>query len=269
MSAKKKILLDSDIEKKLSKNLLRAGIITDAHIPYEHKKRYSAMMNCFADSGLDGLYIIGDFADIYGLQMHGPRNPGVIEKFQDEVNAVNARLDEIDKTFPNAKKVYIEGNHETRFERYLHQYAAPLFGLVEIQTLFKMHERPGWTWVPYGPRQLTTVLDSKLHIKHEPTTASITQMAKEHGDNLTFGHIHRILEVYHRSISGKQHVSFCSGWMGDFRYDKIFGYVKGHNKWQNGFTMVEVEAQSKLFHHQTVALLDNDSCAYNGKLYRP
>lgn len=247
----------------------RAGIITDAHIPYEHKRRYAAMMNCFADAKIDALYIIGDFADAYGVQQHGPRNPGVSEIFKDEVNAVNKRLDEIDKTFWNAKKVYVEGNHETRFERYLMGNAPALFGITDIQSLFQIAKRRNWQYISYGPNQLTQVLGSKLNIKHEPSTTSIAAMAKEHGANLTFGHIHRIVESYHRTIEGKQIVSFCSGWMGDASLDKIFGYVKGHNKWQNGFTIVDIDPVTKFFYHQTVSFLENNSCCFNGKLYKP
>lgn len=251
------------------KKLLRAGIITDAHVPYEHKRRYASMMNCFSDAQLDGLYIIGDFADAYGLQQHGPRNPGVMESFKDEVEAVNKRLDEIDQMLPDKKKGYVEGNHEYRFERYLHNNAPALFGVTELKTLFRIDSRPGWQWLPYGPHQLGKVLQSKLYIRHEPSTTSLMQMPKEHGVNVTFGHIHRIVESYHRNLKGEQHVSFCSGWMGDARLNQIFGYVRGHNKWQNGFTIVDVDPETGNFYHQTIAFLDDDSCAFNGKLYKP
>lgn len=249
--------------------LLRAGIITDAHVPYEHKRRYSAMMNCFADAGLDGLYIIGDFADAYGLSAHGPRNPGVAESFKQEIDAVNKRLDEIDLLLPDKKKVYIEGNHEYRFERYLHNCAPALYGMIEIGVLLGMTKRQGWHWVSYGPHQLEWVMGSKLYIKHEPSTMSLNQMAKEHGANLTFGHIHRIVEIYHRTIDGVQNVSFCSGWMGNERYDKVFGYVKGHVKWQNGFTIVDVDPVTRNFYHHTIAFMENDSCSFQGKIYKP
>lgn len=249
--------------------LLRAGIITDAHIPYEHKRRYAAMMNCFADARLDSLYIIGDFADSYGLQAHGPRNPGVLESYKQEVDAVNSRLDEIDQLLPDKRKGYVEGNHEYRFERYLMNNAPALFGVTDLQMLFRINQRPGWSWLPYGPHQLGKVLNSKLYIRHEPTTTSLNGMAKEHGANLTFGHIHRIMEVYHRTVDGHQIVSFCSGWMGDARLDKIFGYVRGHNKWQNGFTIIDVAPDTGFFYHHTVAFLEDDSCVFGGKIYRP
>jgi hypothetical protein len=250
-------------------SLLRAGIITDSHIPYEHKRRYAAMMNCFADARLDALYIIGDFADFYGINGHGPKNPGVLESFKEEVEAVNKRLDEIDQLLPDKKKGYVEGNHEYRFERYLLQNAPALFGVTECRNLFKIDQRPGWSWLSYGPHQLGRVLNSKLYIKHEPSITTITTMAKHHGANLTFGHIHRIVESYHRNIEGQQLVSFCSGWLGDARMDKIFGYIKGHNLWQNGFTMVDVDPSNGFFYHQTISFLENDSCVYHGKIYNP
>ena len=249
--------------------LLRAGIITDAHIPYEHKRRYATMMNCFADQRLDALYTIGDFADMYGASMHGPKHPGVLESLKDEIEAVNKRLDEIDSLMVGKKKGYVEGNHETRLERYLVEKCPALFGITEIKRILRIEERGGWSYLPFGPNQLGKVLDSNLYIRHQPAASSVLQMAKVHGANVTFGHIHRITEAWHRNIEGEQFVSFSSGWMGDARMDKIFGYVGAHNNWQNGFTMVDVDPDTKDFYHQTVTFAANDSCYFHGKIYRP
>lgn len=248
-----------------------AGIITDAHIPYEHKRRYAAMMNCLTDVGNGGLarlYIIGDYVDFYGINGHGPKDPTIFESFQDEVDRANASLDEIDKTWPNIRKTYIEGNHEFRFERYLNEKCPELFGLTSTAKLLKMDSRPGWHWASYGPRQLEQVLSSKLFIKHEPTTTSLIQMAKEHGASLTFGHLHRIMESVHRTIDDRKLVSFCGGWMGDDS-KKVFSYVKGHLKWQNGFVIVVVNVKTQEFWHHVVEFNSEDACLYNGKLYRP
>src|SRR5208337_2746027 len=109
------------------------------------------------DSAISALYIIGDFGDSYGVGNHGPKNPGIFTSFKEEIESINAKLDEIDVTWPDIKKVYIEGNHEYRFERFLHRMAPELYGVLEIKLLLRMDKRPNWTWVDFGPRQLEWV----------------------------------------------------------------------------------------------------------------
>jgi predicted MPP superfamily phosphohydrolase len=246
----------------------KVGIIMDVHRPYHDRKAYGVMMNAFAGWGIDALYIIGDYADMYGVHGHGAKHPRLYQMLSDERDDVCAGLDEIDKTWPRIPKFYVEGNHEYRYERFIVDKAPTLFGLTDIKFLFEMNRRKNWTWYSYGPNQLAKVMGSKLYIKHEPSASNPQMVAKESSANIVFGHIHRIVEGRHVGLDGSQYVAFSAGCLCDIRKDEVFGYVKGHHKWQHGFATVWVDQKSGIFYHQKHQILDNYSCMLDGKLYR-
>lgn len=244
------------------------GIVMDTHRPYHNRRAYALMLKIFHDLKINGLYLIGDYADFYGVNGHGPKHPRITQMMVDEIDDVNKGLDELDKYFPRIPKHYIEGNHEWRLERYLINKAPELYGIYDIKHLFKMHERVNWRWYDYGPHQKTKVGGSKLWIRHEPPPGQIPQIPKAAGCNLVFGHIHRIVEVHNVTLKGDNHVAVCGGWMGDARMDKIFGYVKGHHAWQMGFVLVWVDEKSGYFYHHKVHIQENYTASVSGKLYR-
>lgn len=244
------------------------GIMMDTHRPYHDVKAYNLQLKIFADLNVCGIYLVGDFLDFYGVNGHGPKHPKILHDLTYEIEDGNAALDELDKYFPRIPKVYIEGNHEYRLERFLQNKAPELFGLLEVKSLLNMHRRPNWKWFNYGPNQKTRVGKSKLWIKHEPPPGQLPAVAKTVGGNLIFGHVHRIFESHHVTLKGDNHVAFCAGWMGDKRKDLIYGYVKGHHLWQLGFALVWVDEKTGYFYHQKVHIQDNYTALVNGKLYR-
>src|SRR5690349_21722092 len=136
----------------------RSLIIPDSHIPYHNKRAMGLVFEMAKDTeGLCEIVILGDFADFYAVNAHG-KHPGLMHVLQKEVEEVNSVLDTIDKLFPDQKKVYIEGNHEYRLERYLYQNAPALFGVTQWDLLFKLPERPNWRAINYGPTQYYKVL---------------------------------------------------------------------------------------------------------------
>jgi hypothetical protein len=212
--------------------------------------------------------LLGDYADYYAINGHGPKDPRVIQSLQDEVNDVNLGLDQLDKLFPKAKKYYIQGNHEFRLERYIQNRCPEIFGFVDSQDLFKIRQRPNWTWVPYGPNQKTRILGSHLWARHEPLASSAKATASKALCSIVYGHLHRIEQSHITGMEGKEHVAFSCGWLGQKKADEIFGYVKSHHQWQLGFGLVYVDPKTKNFYHQIIHILDNYTCVVNGKLYK-
>jgi len=225
------------------------------------------MLTVAKDIDVDAIYLLGDYADFYAVNGHGPKHPKLPQMLVDEVNAVNAGLDELDFLFPDAKKTFIQGNHEYRLERYLQNRAPELFGLIDCQTLFKLNSRPGWSWVKYGPNQRTRVLNSKLYARHEPLGNSAKLTASRALCSLVYGHIHRIEESHMVGIDHTNHVSFSVGWLGDRRKDEIYNYIKGTYQWQLGFGLVWVHPKTGYFYHHKIHILDNLTCMVNGKRY--
>src|SRR4051812_43127797 len=122
------------------------AILMDTHRPYHHVRAYNLQLKILNDLKIHGLYLIGDYADFYYVNGHGPKHPGIHNDLVDEIDDVNKGLDELDRLFPRIPKHYIEGNHEYRLERFLQNQCPELFGLLDIRNLLKMHERPLWKW---------------------------------------------------------------------------------------------------------------------------
>lgn len=248
-------------------DLKLAVIIPDSHRPYHHKRAYALMIKVLKDLKPDAIYLTGDYADFYDIHQHGPKDPRIVKTLTQEVESVNEGLDELDRLFPRAKKVYVQGNHEYRLERYLQNKAPELFGFIDCLTLFKLRERPGWKWVGYRPNQSARVLHSRLLIRHEPLGSSPTATITKALTSLVYGHVHRIQEARTQGLDGKRYVAFCPGWLGDKRKDEVFGYVKGHHVWELGFALVWVDKQGE-FTHETISIKDNITCLANGKKYK-
>lgn len=249
-------------------------LIPDTHRPYHDRRAYALMLRVYAEitSKYAGhadfeIMILGDYADFYAVNSHG-KDPRLVSMLVDEVADVIAGLDELDRLFPFAKKTYIEGNHEYRLERYLCSKAPELFGITDTQYLLKMHGRPNWSFISYGPNQAVAVGGSKLIARHEPLSNSAKATASKALCSLVYGHIHRIEESHLVGLDGTNHVCFSVGWLGDKNKDKVFDYVKGHHQWQLGFGLVFVDTLTNYFYHDKVHILDNYTCAVAGKIYK-
>lgn len=231
------------------------------------------MLNVACDiKNLSEIVILGDFADFYSVSSHS-KDPRVFNLLKDEVEDVNDRLDELDMAWPDVKKVYLEGNHEFRLERYLINQAPALFGITSIPHLFGLDKRPKWQFVSYGPRQKHKVLNSYLSARHEPLGTNARLTANRALSSLVYGHIHRIEESHIVGLDEKNHVCFSVGWLGNKDAQcngaMIFDYVKNHHQWQMGFGIVYVDPSTGYFYHQKVHIMDNYTCVFNGKKYRP
>lgn len=227
------------------------------------------MLKAAQDVGeeLAEIVILGDYADFYFVNSHG-KHPLMFQTTKEEIDAVNKCLDELDTLFPDVKKVYLEGNHEYRLERFLCNKAPELFGMSDWKDLFKLRERPNWITVNYGAGQYYRVLGTDLYARHEPISMGGAKASLGRGPfNLVYGHTHRADEAMARRPDGKPVVHFSPGWLGDFRKDKVFGFVKSQPNWRQGFAWVYTENRSYDFKYQIVSA-EGRSFLTNGKLYK-
>jgi hypothetical protein len=249
-------------------------IIPDTHRPYHDRRAYALMIRAFQDVVLKyqhiaefEIIILGDYADFYSVMSH-KKDPRVLQMLLDEVACVLQGLDELDILFPYAKKIYIEGNHEFRLERYLSDSAPALFGITSTEHLLKLNQRPNWSFVRYSPNQVVKVGGSNLFARHEPEGTTAKTTASRVLCSLVYGHIHRIEESCIVALDGEQYVCFSVGWLGDKRNDKVFSYVKNHHQWQLGFGLVFIDNATLKFHHNKIHITDDYSCLVAGKVYK-
>jgi len=242
----------------------------DHHLPYHDKKALKLMMKVAVDlnrrEGLDEFGLGGDVSDCYVIGNYA-RDPALPRMLKVEIAEVGNFLDDIDRLFPKSQKVYIEGNHENRFTRFIRDRAPELYGLIDYETLFNLKNRKRWKWVPYGPYQKYNVLGSKLIARHEPMSAGehvAANTVKRAGTSVMFGHVHKIQEFQVVTLDGSNLRGISSGWLGN-KDHPAFNYVKNHHQWAQGFNVVRVLPNGRWF-NQVVHIIDY-KCCVDGKIY--
>jgi len=242
-----------------------ALIIPDCHIPYEDKRAYQLMLDVAMDLSPDEIVILGDYADFYAVNSHG-KSPTLTLSLQEEVTAVVERLIELNKLFPKSKKVFIQGNHEYRLERYIAKNCPDLYGVTDTKSILELNIL-GYNYVPYGPTQKYHVLGSKLIARHEPLAGGkhVAQNTVEKAmASVIFGHTHRIQEAQIVTMGGDNYRGISSGWLGDSKHE-VMQYVRSHHQWALGFSIVRV-LNSGTWFNQLVHIIDY-KCMVDGFIY--
>lgn len=250
-----------------------AAFIPDCHIPFEDQKAYELMLKVLyyinETYKLDNITILGDFLDIYGLSFYekDPSFGDLAELYDREISCGNIRLDQLDEYFPETKKIYIEGNHEYRFKKYMNANAGALRNRLSIVSELNIDKRINWQWVAYDKLQKVQILDSPLYARHEPFGSSQPKtQAQKSGDSFIYGHTHQVGEgTYMTKLTGREVIAINSGCLIDFK-SKVFDYVKDRPDWSHAFTIAW--CNKKDFYHQVVRINRDYTCMFDGKVFK-
>lgn len=96
----------------------RFVVISDIHYPYEDKKAIKAMLEFIKLHKVQTVLLNGDILDMYDVSSFD-KSPDRINSLQSELNKAKALFKELRKILPEARIVFIKGNHCKRLERYL------------------------------------------------------------------------------------------------------------------------------------------------------
>lgn len=228
--------------------ILRIGIVPDTHRPYHDVRAVNLMMRAFRGFKPDTLIVLGDYGDFYQVSSHGKdlaRRPSLAE----EIASVNEGLNELD-SLGAKRRVYIEGNHENRLDRYLQSEKARdsiaelvHSGVIDIKgipELFRLRQR-GWEFVPYKEQiRIGKVFYShdygkagdRAHIDAEATVQS----------SVVIGHTHSMAYSVKGNMKGKPHVAAMFGWLGDARNTDYMYRAKAMRQWSLGFGIGYMDA---------------------------
>lgn len=189
-------------------------ICPDLHAPYHSAEAFGCFLRVAKGWKPDGCVVLGDFADFCEVSSH-PKDPKRRIPFMKEVDGANLALDQLDKALGrNCWGTYLQGNHETRLERFVADKAPVLHGVVKSwDELLRLGER-GWEVIPY---KQSLELGS-LRITHDVGRAGVNSARAsmmDTGANILFGHTHRLITHYQGQLYGNPHVGMTCGWLGD------------------------------------------------------
>lgn len=108
----------------------------DVHVPYQDDAALQAAL-AYADSYRPTKIIIGgDLIDFYMISTFA-RNPEK-KDMKEEIKQCRNFLADLRKRYRDAEIIYLEGNHEDRFERYILQNAREIYALVNDLIINKL-----------------------------------------------------------------------------------------------------------------------------------
>jgi hypothetical protein len=241
------------------KRLHRLLLIPDCHVPYEDKKAFELMLRGGRSFEPDTVIVGGDFGDCYPISSHS-KDPRRRSDLEYEVHRIRERLAQVAALAPN--RVFLEGNHENRLERYLMDKAPELFGLIKIPELFHIHKL-GFHFVPYK----TSFRFGKVWFTHDLGKAGQNAhraAAADYRSSCVINHTHRMEMSVQGCVEGPPSVAAMFGWLGDFNSVDYMHKAKAKRDWVHGFGVGYMESNG-VVHLQPVPIV-HGRCVVGGKL---
>lgn len=207
--------------------------VPDTHSPYENKAAWALMLKVGRALKPHTVVHLGDMADFYAVSAHD-KDPRRAFDLWGELQQTNRLLDDLD-SLGARRKIFCEGNHENRMQRYLQTTAPALASLpcLSVPALLQLLER-GWRYVRY--REDAKV--GRLHVTHDCGYAgrnALFQNGATYEGNVVTGHTHRMGSHYFGNAKGESHVAMSFGWLGDSAATDYMHRVKAAREWQLGF----------------------------------
>lgn len=249
--------------------MIKIAVINDLHIPFHDKDVCEMVLTALSDVDIAELWLNGDIFDLYNFNMHGPKNPVVEFNAEEELDIGYEFLANLRKRFPDKKIVFMEGNHETRLERYILKNGSSLYNLVSIKNDPRF-KALNFEHHPYNePKR---VYNAKLKVQHSPPSyaSAKTSLSKKLDCSYIWGCSHR--PELHISVGddGELYYGVFNGWLGDKHstetHKKVFDYMKNHEKWGKCFTMIYLNENLEDFHLSQI-VIKNNSFVLEGTRY--
>lgn len=248
---------------KSSKSLERLLIIPDTHRPFHDKRAWKLLLKFVTAWQPDHIITLGDFGDFYSVNSHGKTPERRSLLLVDEVADVKQGLTELSAAAPNAKKDFIQGNHEWRLERFLGEKAPDLFGFIDTPKVLELAEL-GWRYTPY--KKFLRV--GKVYFTHDTGKAGINaarQARTAFEDNVVIGHTHRMDYSIKGNAKGSPHIGAMFGWLGDVSKTEYMHDVNAKSDWVLGFGIGYMESNG-VIHLRPCPIIDYKTVV-DGVLY--
>lgn len=213
----------------------RVLVLADVHIPYHDKDSLKIALSYGVNFGCDTILLLGDFMDFYSISRweKDPRR----RDFQYELDVYTDVMDSIRDVYKDQKIVYLIGNHELRFDRYLKVKAPELYGVnyVNFETFFDSEKYNieivrNNRVVKIGG--LNCIHGHELNICRGVVPArSLYLKGKQ---NAIMGHLHTTTDFSTKRLTGDVVSCWSIGCLCDMKPE-----YAPFNEWNHGFAIVE------------------------------
>lgn len=209
-------------------------IISDIHVPFQNKAAVKLTFDFIKEVKPKYVAINGDAIDFYAISRYS-RNPHRRLQLQDEINEFHHFLDELEDASPNSEKIFVEGNHEQRWHKYLRDHAMEYEGLkcMDLQQILSLSKRKV-LWAPSGFTFGSAYIVHGDGLFGGKAGMTATKWMDRYMASCVVGHVHRLAIVHRRTASGRI-FGMEAGTLGslDPSYE-----MTGFADWQTGFCAI-------------------------------
>jgi len=227
-------------------------VVPDVHVPFHDRKAWTLALKIIEGVKPDYVASLGDLGDFYAVNAHGKKY-GREQRFATELAAVRNAGREIISASGRARRIWLQGNHEESFERYVAKYGSQLEGVLpDGQDLLQIPKKD--TWVPYR----STIEIGKVTLAHDighSGKGAVLQNLAAAGKNIITGHTHRAGLAWGGTTSGDRHFSMSCGWLGD-RSQITYLHSTQMRDWALGVGLVQIDQKTGFCWPQFVPFVD-------------
>lgn len=122
----------------------RVLVLADVHVPEHDARFWAAVVAWLGENHVDTIVLLGDFMDQESVNHHGgnPNQP----KWKQDTDYAKGKIKELAQARPDARIVYVKGNHEGWIDKYVAEVAPALYGVVSLPDALGLAEM-GIDWV--------------------------------------------------------------------------------------------------------------------------
>jgi len=215
------------------------------------------------------LVLNGDIADMEQANKFGS-TPDQAGTMANEIAAMQWFISKMTDQLPDAKRVFIFGNHDHRFGNYM---ANKTDGIEEwVKSPEEMWGLSDWEVIPYGQGKYYKWHDRVFwHGQRAGAKAHIAKLeVQDAGVSVTTAHINRNQYHEERTALGELKTGIVHG---GFSRDNLHFVKKANSNWSQGFGVyfwdkkVGEQPYSVVLKHGTPAFIGPDGVVYSGENY--
>lgn len=223
-------------------SLYKAVSVNDVHVPFHNQGAWRLVLHALAFLAPNAFVINGDFMDVWALSRFS-KDARRKRSMRDEIEAGNHELDRLDAVLPDGcHKVWLDGNHDQRMDRYINETASDVHDLIDglrLRNLLKLEER-GYLYTPYQENPFACGDFTWQHDTGRHGANAARQSLQDVGMSVAIGHSHRGCTWVEGGVESRPRFAVNGGWLGDWRQIDYRHRNVARREWPLGFTLVYI-----------------------------
>lgn len=250
---------------KLDGQAVRAVVIGDRQVPFDDPQAFAIALGIIKDVKPHILLDMGDATDCWQISDYD-KDPVRVTHLQDDIDMSRQRFAQLSDAASQARRVVLEGNHETRLQRLIWRLPGAARELPRLRVFQDTMTWPyllgfkdiGWNYVPTDLQSGTPVLPKLISIHGHQLKGTITveggaarKAIQKYGKSVILGHQHRAAIIARRDHNGQSFgiETGCLCLLDGQPYGRDFN-------WQQCVTVIEWTKDHKVMAVQQVMIRD-------------